>query len=263
MAEPEEVHWADAQHIGRRRWIYDCLDSTNTKALTLASDPSQDGLVIVAHEQSAGRGQYGRSWHAPARSSVLMSVLLFPPVALRRPALLTTWAAVAVSEAILELTGQPAQIKWPNDVLLGGKKVCGILIEQRNSGHPDRPLATVVGIGLNVSQSADMFLQAGLTLAGSLTSQTNLALSTDEVAQALIRQLDAEYARLRHGDFLALERRWRSGLGLLGQPVCVEGLTQRWEGRLVQLTLTTVVLELETKRVLTLEPEAVRHIRAR
>src|ERR1019366_3193428 len=130
-----------------------CLDSTNSLALSLAHDPTQNGLVVIAHAQSAGRGQYGRSWHAPPGSSVLLSVLLFSPPTLRRPSLLTAWAAVSVCEAILKLADLDAQIKWPNDVLVQGKKVCGILIEQRTITHADFPLATVVGIGLNVSQT--------------------------------------------------------------------------------------------------------------
>src|SRR5262249_46624313 len=145
--------------------VHECLDSTNTIALSHGNDPSHHGSVFLTREQTAGRGQYGRSWQAPPGSSVLMSVLLFPPVELRRPALLTAWAAVSVCETILGLANLQARIKWPNDVLVHGKKVCGILIEQRTNGHPDFPLATVVGIGLNVTQSADMFEQAGLPLA--------------------------------------------------------------------------------------------------
>src|SRR5206468_7692987 len=87
--------------------------------------------VVLAREQTAGRGQHGRAWQAPAGSSVLLSVLLCPPPALRRPALLTAWAAVSVCETILQLTGLQAKIKWPNDVLIRGRKVCGILIESK------------------------------------------------------------------------------------------------------------------------------------
>ena len=89
-------------------------------------------------EQTAGRGQYGRVWTAPAGSSVLLSVLLFPPPALRRPTLLTAWAAVSVCETIQELANLSATIKWPNDVLINGRKVCGILIEQRTVANGER-----------------------------------------------------------------------------------------------------------------------------
>ena len=94
-----------------------------------AHDPACGGIVVTADLQSCGRGQHGRVWESPPGVNVLLSTLLFPPPELRRPALLTAFAAVSVTETILEVTGQHSTIKWPNDVLLSGKKVCGILIE--------------------------------------------------------------------------------------------------------------------------------------
>src|SRR5207249_2250573 len=120
--------------------------------------------------------------------SVLLSVLLFPPPALRRPALLTAWATVSVCETILKLANLQAKIKWPNDVLVRGRKVCGILIEQRTTGHAEHPLAAVVGIGLNLTQSAEAFEAAGLPLAGSLASMSGTTLAHDEVAKILIHE---------------------------------------------------------------------------
>jgi BirA family transcriptional regulator, biotin operon repressor / biotin---[acetyl-CoA-carboxylase] ligase len=257
---PDEVRHGNTRHLGRRVWMYEHLDSTNARALALGNDPTHDGLVIVGREQSAGRGQYGRMWQAPARSSVLMSVLLFPPPALRRPAFLTSWGAVAVSAAIERLTGAQVQIKWPNDVLLAGKKVCGILIEQHNSGHAEQPLATVIGIGLNVTQPAALFQQAGLTLAGSLASQTGQVFEIDAVAEAVLRCLDAEYDRLLHGDFATLTGQWQQRLGLLDAQVRIEGLQQQYRGRLRDVTLEAVTFEAASGEIFSLAPEAIRHI---
>src|SRR5260370_14222896 len=140
--------------IGRKVLVYDCVESTNTFAAALANSPDSQQLSILAGEQTAGRGQHGRTWTATPGSSVLLSLLLFPPDFLRRPAILTAWAAVSVCRTIQELTGVEATIKWPNDVLLLGKKVCGMLIEQSRG--------TVVGIGLNVRQTHQDFAAAGL-----------------------------------------------------------------------------------------------------
>src|SRR5262249_24480271 len=148
------------RRLGRRVVVYDRVDSTNTLAAALADDPGNDGIVLLADEQTAGRGQHGRSWHCPAGTGALRSALLLPPPQLRRPALLAAWAAVSVCETVRWCTGLQAKIKWPNDVLLRGRKVCSILIEQAR--------ATVVGIGLNVSQSAESLAAAGLPEAGSL-----------------------------------------------------------------------------------------------
>src|SRR5260221_2302870 len=118
------------QHIGRRVYHFAQLPSPIDFAASLADDPANAGNVVLADEQTTGRGQYGRRWVAPPGSSVLMSVLLFPPPELRRPVILTAWAAVSVCETIRQATGEQAKIKWPNDVLLHGRKVCGVLIEQ-------------------------------------------------------------------------------------------------------------------------------------
>ena len=260
MMTPDAVWTLDTKHLGGQISVYDRLDSTNALGLSLADDPSYQGLVFLSREQSAGRGQYGRSWQAPPGSSVLMSVLLFPPLALRRPALLTAWAAVSVCETILKLVNLQSQIKWPNDVLIHAKKVCGILIEQRTIPHPDFPLATVVGIGLNVTQSAEMFAKADLPDAASLASLSGLTLVYEDVAKELIRQLDEQYDRLLQGDFHTLESLWKGGLGLLGKHVLVEGVNHHYCGRLLDVTLAGLDLEVENGAVLRLMPEAIRHL---
>jgi BirA family transcriptional regulator, biotin operon repressor / biotin---[acetyl-CoA-carboxylase] ligase len=256
-----DAHWALDDHVlGRRVSIYNQLDSTNTFTLAHAHDPGQHGLVVLAREQTAGRGQHGRSWQAPAGSSVLMSFLLFPPPHLRRPALLTAWAAVSVCEAIGKIANLQAAIKWPNDVLIRGKKVCGILIEQRTNGNTEFPLASVVGICLNVTQSAEMFAQAQVPDACSLSQMAQRSFGFEEVARALIAELDAQYAALVAGDFADLETQWRQRLGLLGKMVGVEGVNQIYRGRLLDVTLTTVELEIGGE-LLRLTPESVKHLR--
>src|SRR5260370_36927374 len=105
LLTPHETRELPTRRLGGRMLVFPRLDSTNTLALSLAGDPSQHGLVLLAEEQLAGRGQYGRSWQAPPRSSVLMSLLLFPPPALRRPALLAAWAAVSVCDLGQGATG--------------------------------------------------------------------------------------------------------------------------------------------------------------
>ena len=253
--------WAlPTQHLGQRVRLYDFLDSTNTLALSLGNDPAHHGLVVLAREQTAGRGQDGRTWQAPPGSSVLMSVLLFPPAPLRRPALLTAWAALSVCETILQLVNLQAKIKWPNDVLIHGKKVCGILIEQRTGASAEFPLATVVGIGLNITQSAEMFEQAGLPLAASLASVSGLSFTIENVAKELIRQLDEQFHRLLEGDVQTLEALWKWRLGLLGKVVTVEGDQQLHRGRLLDVTFDGLDLEVNTGEVLRLMPESVKHL---
>ncbi|MGH7171876.1 MAG: biotin--[acetyl-CoA-carboxylase] ligase, partial [Gemmataceae bacterium] len=129
MTPPREEWSLATRRLGRRVLVFDRLDSTNNRAAQLADDPANDGIAILADEQTAGRGQHGRTWLAAPGQSVLLSILLSPPPELCRPAVLTAWAAVAVCAAIHEIIATTPRIKWPNDVLLHDRKVCGILIE--------------------------------------------------------------------------------------------------------------------------------------
>ena len=258
--EPQAGWNLPTRHLGQRVFVHLRLDSTNSLALSLSNDPANDGLVVLAHEQTAGRGQYGRTWQAPPGSSVLMSVLLFPPPPLCRPVVLTAWAAVAVSEVIRQSTGLEAKIKWPNDVYLEGKKVCGILIEQRSGGRADQPPATAVGIGLNVRQPAEFFEQAGLTLGGSLLSMIGQIFDHQDIARRLICQLDDDYARLLNGDFGTLEATWKQRLGLLGESVLVETTSAQHRGHLLDVTFNALLLDVGAEKPLQLVPEKVRQI---
>jgi BirA family transcriptional regulator, biotin operon repressor / biotin---[acetyl-CoA-carboxylase] ligase len=257
---PSEEWTLPTSRIGRRVVLYDCLESTNTLALALASDARQDGLVVLAREQTAGRGQYGRSWLAPPGSSVLLSTLVFPPPALRRPVVLTAWAAVSLCALVKQFTGKPPRIKWPNDVQASGRKLAGILIEQRAAG-PDR-LATVLGIGVNVAQPAAWFEQAGLTEATSLACLSDgAAPDYPDVARRLVRILDEEYSRLLDGDLGTLEGAWQRHLGLLGKPARLELHTDETvHGRIHQLTFNAVELDVSGDTRFTCAPERIKHI---
>jgi BirA family biotin operon repressor/biotin-[acetyl-CoA-carboxylase] ligase len=251
MNPTEEWH-LDTRRIGRRVLVFDCVDSTNTQAAALAGDPANDGLVVLAHEQTAGRGQHGRTWQCAPGTGVLLSVLLFPPPLLRRPALLTAWASVSVCETILHRTGLQARIKWPNDLLIHGRKVCGILIEQARG--------TVAGLGLNVNQTAEDFTRAGLTEAGSLAVFTCQPLDSQQVARLLIGRLDEEYDRLCRGDLASLEARWQEQIGLVGESVAAECQDGTHRGRLVELGWDGLLLEGAGGVLRRLAPETVKHL---
>jgi BirA family biotin operon repressor/biotin-[acetyl-CoA-carboxylase] ligase len=249
---PQEVWHLETRRLGRRVLWFDRVDSTNTLAATLAHDSGNDGVAILAGEQTAGRGQHGRTWTADPGSSVLLSVLLFPPPELRRPVLLAAWAAIAVCETVRRCTSRQARIKWPNDVYVRGRKVCGILIEQARG--------TVVGIGLNVNQSAEEFAGAGLTQAGSLALFTDRPLRTRQVAELLLGQLDEEYDRLCRGDHATLEACWKWHSGLLGKPVVVECHDALYRGRLREQAFDGLELELSGGERIQILPEMVRHV---
>ncbi|MEO2092337.1 MAG: biotin--[acetyl-CoA-carboxylase] ligase [Gemmataceae bacterium] len=249
MSTPRETLHFDTRHVGRRVLLFDELASTNDTAAT-----EEPGTVVVADFQTAGRGQYGRVWQAKPGTSLLLSVVVAPPPELRRPVILTAWAAVAVAEAVFRLTGQQAKIKWPNDLLVRGKKVCGILIEQR--------AATVVGIGLNLNQTADEFAVAGLPDATSLAILAGQPIDPRVALAAVVRHLDEEYDRLMTGERVPLEADWKWRIGLLGRQVVAERADgSNVTGRLRDLTFDGIELEADGG-IRVLKPEEVRHLTA-
>ena len=260
MFTPRETWHFETERIGRRVLVFDQLDSTNTRGAQLAEfDPDADGLVLIADQQTAGRGQYGRVWQSRPGSSLLMSVVFRPPAELRRPVVLTAWAAVSVAEAILALTGVQARIKWPNDLLVRGKKVCGILIEQSNTADG---VVTVAGIGLNLTQTAEEFSQTALPDASSLGIVSGGLIDARTAAGVVIRRLDLEYARLLAGERVAVETEWKKRVGLLGRQVIVEhpgGVVTT--GRLRDMAFDGLEVETADGFVRVIAPEAVSSLR--
>jgi BirA family biotin operon repressor/biotin-[acetyl-CoA-carboxylase] ligase len=275
MTPPRQEWTLDTHRLGRRVLVYDRLDSTNNRAAQLAGDPANGGIAILADEQTAGRGQHGRTWLAAPRQSLLLSILLSPPPELCRPAVLTAWAAVAVCTTIRETIGSETRIKWPNDVFLHDRKVCGILIEsvsgrraggvsplfahQQGANAPRSP-CFIVGIGLNVQQNAETFAAAGLPEATSLAQFTTKPLDTYAVAADLIRQLDRDYDLLCRGDLGTLEIRWKEHLGLLGKHVVAECPDGPHRGRLIEVSFRAVELARPSESSLSLAPERVQHL---
>jgi len=141
--------------VGRSVVFLNSIDSTNSYAKRLALEGAENGTVVVAAEQTMGRGRLGRSWESPAGKGIYMSVLLKPDVEPYETPVLTLAAAVAVSDAIKEATGLDTGIKWPNDLVIDGKKVCGILFEMMSEA--DRVSNVILGIGINYSQEPEDF----------------------------------------------------------------------------------------------------------
>lgn len=221
---PDQIEWdLGTRHVGRRIAVWSRVSSTNDLAARAAGSQANDGLVIIAEEQTQGRGRLGRSWVAPPGSSLLLSLLLFPPPELAQVCWMTTLGAVAAAEVVEQFTGRPADIKWPNDVRVAARKLAGVLVERRHGW--------VVGIGLNVNIPAAAFPPELRETATALSLLAGRALDRSEVARALIRRLDARYTQgLDHG-LDPLESAWRSRLECLGGPVRVQTRERAVEGR--------------------------------
>lgn len=235
--------------IGNRILRYAQVASTNDIAWWHADDVKNHGLVVLADEQTAGRGRRGDQWLAPPGSALLLSMLLHPTLCCRRPVVLTLWAALVVCRIIEEHLRLTPQLKWPNDVLIDGKKVCGILVEQRQDW-------VVVGVGLNVDFPKGWFESTHLTHASALGEFTAEAIDREELLQALLDEWEARYQELSEGKAETLLKWWRRYSSLEGAMITVEAGGETNTGRLVSLGWDAIVVEYQGA-IHKLVPEAI------
>lgn len=184
--------------IGRRIQIYDQVNSTNDLALQYGVDGAQEGTLILAESQTHGRGRHGRRWHAPPGSSILASVILRHRLRADQVGLPNLIGAVATATAISELTDLSAQIKWPNDVLIQGKKVSGVLTELEYD--QDRQPFFVMGFGVNVNTTAADLPEELHASATSLKIENNRGISRVLLLQAILHRLEENYLCLKGGE---------------------------------------------------------------
>lgn len=154
MAAPDLMTEAEIKSLMHTEWVakevlyFDTIDSTNTKAQELAEKGYPSGTLVVADKQESGKGRRGRSWVSPSGTGIFMTLMIKPDINPNNASMLTLVAALAVAKAITSVTGEEALIKWPNDIVVNGKKVCGILTEM--NAQFDYINHIVVGIGINV-----------------------------------------------------------------------------------------------------------------
>jgi BirA family biotin operon repressor/biotin-[acetyl-CoA-carboxylase] ligase len=165
------------------------IDSTNNVALRLGHEGEPHGAVILAEEQTAGRGRAGRSWHSEKSSGIYLTVLLRPPISPASAPLMTLLAGLAARDAVMEQTSLQPDLRWPNDLLLYGKKFCGILTEMH--AEPDRVHFVIVGIGVNVNHAR--LPEELAPIATSLRMETGKTHSRLELLVRLLRCLDRYY----------------------------------------------------------------------
>jgi BirA family biotin operon repressor/biotin-[acetyl-CoA-carboxylase] ligase len=195
------------------------------EAWRLAQDGAPDGTVVLAEEQTAGRGRLQRSWWAPAGSSLLLSLLLRPAWPARQAQRLTMVCSLAVCEAIGEVAGVRAEVKWPNDVLIEGRKVCGILTELDVVG--ERLGTAVVGIGINVNVDFEGAPEM-LAPATSLMRAAGRTVSRLDLLVALLKGIELRYLAACGGR--SYHREWAERMATLGREVQVSGGAQVWHG---------------------------------
>lgn len=205
--------------VGRDIQVFEETTSTNDVAEKLARDGVKEGAVIFAEAQTKGRGRLGRAWVSPPRRGLWFSVLLRPTLQPQEMTQLTVISATALRRAFKTVTGLSAEIKWPNDLLLGGKKTAGILTEM--SAELDRVRHVVLGIGVNANQNAADFAPELRKTATSLKLEAGREISRPELAVEILHELDADYARIESHRFSEVADEWEQACVTMGKDVTV------------------------------------------
>ncbi len=204
--------------FGKKVFSFETIDSTNSCARALASCWAEEGTVVIADFQSAGRGRLGRTWVAEPGENLTFSLVLRPQITPDAMNLLSLVVAVGIARGIEEHTGVKVFCKWPNDVLCGGRKLAGILLE--GVLGTDRVESVIAGIGLNVNQR---------TFPAELSSRaTSLALETGsdhdraDLFRALLKSLEDEYTEQAAAGFHHVVERWLAYAPLIGKRIALE-----------------------------------------
>ena len=182
--------------MGSRFLYFLTLTSTNEHARELAEDGWPEGTVVLSEEQTAGKGRAGRSWHSPGGLGLHVSIILKPALPPERIPLVTLMAAVATARALRD-GGWDATIKWPNDIVLGGRKIGGILADARL--RPGAPADVVLGLGLNVNHLESDFPPELLPRAGSIRLQTGIEADRTAILASVLVRIEEAYKALREG----------------------------------------------------------------
>jgi BirA family biotin operon repressor/biotin-[acetyl-CoA-carboxylase] ligase len=215
--------------IGRDIQVFEQTTSTNDVIEKLARDGVKEGVVVFAESQTRGRGRLGRKWISPARKGLWFSILLRPDLRPQETTQLTVASATALRRAIQSETGLKPEIKWPNDILIGGKKVAGILTEL--SAELDKVRCVILGIGIDVNLDAGELPAELKKTATSLKIETGEMVSRAELAAAILRELDEDYSCVCAGKFSKVADEWEKHCATIGRNVTVQIGERKIRGR--------------------------------
>ena len=224
LSEKEITSFLQTEQIGRKLLIEEKLESTNQTLKRMAEDGAPHGTVLLAREQTAGRGRRGRAWTCPKGEGIALSLLLRPAIEPLHASMLTLVMALAVRRAVEQIAGLACEIKWPNDLVVDGKKICGILTEM--SADPDCVNYIVIGVGINVLN--ETFPDELQKKATSIGLQTEKAFTRSRLTAQILNCFEDVYGVfLRTEDLAALMNEYNACLVNCGREVRIESARPR------------------------------------
>lgn len=209
----------EIRYLGSSLICHDTTVSTNLDAFRLAEQGAPEGTVVLADSQSGGKGRRGRTWVSPPGVNIHCSIILRPDIMPYEAPQLTFLSAIAVARAIEKTTDSVPEIKWPNDVLLKGRKVAGLLNEM--SAETDGVTFIILGIGINVNMTADQFPDDLRYPATSLYLASGIRTPRNQFAGTLVQELDRCYTDFLQTGFEPVRQEWQQRCAFMGHPVRV------------------------------------------
>jgi len=238
---------------------YQEVDSTNTIALNLAAKGAPEGTVVTADVQNAGRGQRQRTWNSPRDRGLYYSIIVRPGFDSAKTSVITLLAGIAVVDTICEGYKLTADLKWPNDVLIAGKKVAGILTE--SVWTATRIDYIVIGIGINLDFQPGDFPKNPLFPATSLHHETSERIAKSELVSKLTGQIASWYHRLDNGTVVDIIDNWTKRSSMIGKVIDLDYQNELYRGKVRGLNETgSLILETEADGVLSFISGTVRSI---
>jgi len=214
------VSGLDCRIVGNALKILQAVDSTNLQLKIQAEAGASEGTVLVADQQLAGKGRLGRQWVSPAGVNLYCSVLLRPVIPVQQAPQLTFLSAVAVVDALETVGGVKAEVKWPNDILIGGAKIAGLLNEM--SAETEQITYVVLGIGVNLNMTATQFPSELNYPATSVLLETGRPVVRRIFLRALLERLDFYYAEFLRQGFAPIRQRWEQLCPIINRQVTVD-----------------------------------------
>ncbi|MDI7261122.1 MAG: biotin--[acetyl-CoA-carboxylase] ligase [Thermodesulfobacteriota bacterium] len=234
IQSPDRLTPAEVKPSLKTKWMgkvihyFDTLDSTNSTAYQLAVNGAREGEIVIAESQEKGRGRLERHWFSPPFLNLYLSVILRPQIPPHQATLITLMAAVATAEAIQKFTGLQPLIKWPNDILLKGRKVAGLLNEIQS--EMDRIHFVILGIGVNLNLDKKIFPQEIRSVATSMKQEMGQSISRKAFLQSILLALEAWYSKfLKEGGAVILKA-WRDRAHIRGRRVKVTSFGETISG---------------------------------
>lgn len=225
----------NTKFIGKEIKYYESIDSTNALAKKIAEEPFKEGTVIIADEQTAGRGRLGRQWTSPKGKGIWMTILLKPDILPADASKLTLAAAYAICKGLERCFGLNAGIKWPNDIVVGGKKLCGILTEM--SADIDEIKYVAVGIGINANLDISDFDSEVASKATSLKLEMGRAVPRKTVAACVLNEFEGVYEDFaKNGSIGGFLKEYKDKSAVLGKDVRIIYKKEELFGKAVDIS---------------------------